>query len=119
MALLDKDGAVSEASWDLIQMIATNPEIYTQVLEFKNTLDENSGKIDWGKFFDSHSIYRLLYTLQIVEAVMEEGEGEGLEKFDVSEDSEKKKANVPQAPPLPGGIVPPPLVDQSAQQEEV
>lgn len=95
MALLDKDGAVSEASWDLIQMIATNPEIYTQVLEFKNTLDEKSGKIDWGKFFDSHSIYRLLYTLQIVEAVMEEGEGEGLEKFDVADDSEKKKANVP------------------------
>lgn len=38
-----------------------------------------TGKLDWAKFFDSQSVYRLLYTLQIVEAVMEEGEGEGLE----------------------------------------
>ena len=32
MSLLDKEGLVSEASWDLIQMLSTNPEIYTQVL---------------------------------------------------------------------------------------
>jgi hypothetical protein len=36
-----------------------------------------------------------LYTLQIVEAVMEEGEGEGAERFDVLEDSDKKKGTVP------------------------
>ena len=92
MSLLDKDGQVSEASWNLIQMLSTNPEIYTQVLELKGTKEEASGKVDWAKFFDSHSIYRLLYTLQIVEAVMEEGEGEGLERVDILEGTEKKKA---------------------------
>ena len=73
------------------------------MLELKGTQDESTGKVDWGKFFDNHSIYKLLYTLQIVEAVMEEGEGEGLERIDVLDDSAKKGAVIPQAPPLPGG----------------
>ncbi len=36
---------------------------------------------------------------------MEEGEGEGLEKIDIVDESESKKkaqAAIPQAPPLPG-----------------
>ena len=62
ISLLDKTGAVSESAWNLIQMLATNPEIYTTVLELKNAKDQE-GKINWSKFFDNHSIYRLLYTL--------------------------------------------------------
>ena len=67
--------------------------------------DSASGSIDWDKFFNSTSIYRQLYTFQIVEAVMEEGEGEGLEKIDILDENESKKkgqAVIPQAPPLPG-----------------
>jgi hypothetical protein len=67
-------------------------------------------KIDWAKFFDSNSIYRLLYTLQIVEAVMEEGEGEGLEKIEVVDLTlaNQVKKPPPPAPPLPGaGVLPP------------
>jgi hypothetical protein len=67
--------------------------------------DNISGSIDWDKFFNSTSIYRLLYTLQIVEAVMEEGEGEGLEKIEILDENDSKKkaqAAIPQAPPLPG-----------------
>jgi hypothetical protein len=67
--------------------------------------DSASGAINWDKFFNSTSVYRLLYTLQIVEAVMEEGEGEGLEKIDIVDESESKKkaqAAIPQAPPVPG-----------------
>ena len=47
-----------------------------------------------------------MYTLQIVEAVMEEGEGEGLEKIVIVEtDSETTtKKKIPTAPPLPGAI---------------
>ena len=56
-------------------MLATNRILYTRVLQLKTAIDEKSGKIDWTKFFDSQSDYKLLYTLQIVEAVMEEGEG--------------------------------------------
>lgn len=110
MSLLDKESSVSEASWDLIQMLATSPEIYTRVLELKAARVEGSGAIDWEKFFDSNSVYRLLYTLQIVEAVMEEGEGEGLEKVDVLDTSntQKKAGPIPVPPPLAGaGILPP------------
>ncbi len=32
MSLLDKEGPVPEATWNLIQMLSTNPEIYTSVL---------------------------------------------------------------------------------------
>jgi hypothetical protein len=42
----------------------------------------------------------LLYTLQIIEAVMEEGEGEGLEKVEIVDDDSKR--NIPKPPPLPG-----------------
>ena len=37
---------------------------------------------------------------------MEEGEGEGLERFDVLEESDKKKAANTQAPAIPGGAIP-------------
>jgi hypothetical protein len=47
MSLLDKDGPVSEASWNLIQMLSTNPEIYTQVLGLKGAKDEATGKVNW------------------------------------------------------------------------
>jgi hypothetical protein len=55
----------------------------------RNALNPETGTVDWAKFFDSNSVYRLLYTLQIVEAVMEEGEGEGLERIDVIDESDK------------------------------
>jgi hypothetical protein len=70
--------------------------------------DSANGTIDWDKFFNSSSVYRLLYTLQIVEAVMEEGEGEGLEKIDILDETESKKkaqAAIPQPPPLAGSGV--------------
>lgn len=51
-------------------------------------------------------MYKLLYTLQIVEAVMEEGEGEGMESIVVvnADDENTKKKNVPNPPPLIGPI---------------
>jgi len=88
-------------------MLATSPEIYMRVLQVKSARDPETGNINWTKFFDSNSVYKLLYTLQIVEAVMEEGEGEGLERVDVIDDTAIKK-NVPTAPPLPGAAVLPP-----------
>lgn len=63
MSLLDRHDGASEASWDLIQMLATNQELYKRVLQLKTDKDAQTGKIDWTKFFDSGSVYRLLYTL--------------------------------------------------------
>lgn len=89
-------------------MLATNQELYKRVLQLQTALNPATGKIDWAKFFDSNSVYKLLYTLQIVEAVMEEGEGEGLESATIIDEVyDKKKANIPDAPPLPIGPKPP------------
>ena len=63
MVLLDRDDSVSQTSWDLIQMLATNRIIYRRVLQLKTAINETTQKIDWSKFFDTHSVYKLLYTL--------------------------------------------------------
>jgi len=49
--------------------------------------------------------------LQIIEAVMEEGEGEGLERVNVLDEVEikKKTGPVPTPPTLPGATVPLPI----------
>ena len=63
MVLLDRDDSVSQTSWDLIQMLATNRIIYRRVLQLKTAINETTKKIDWSKFFDTQSVYKLLYTL--------------------------------------------------------
>ena len=63
MSLLDKSPEVAASSWNLIQMLATSPEIYTRVLRVSSARVDG-GHIDWAKFFDDNSsVYRLLYTL--------------------------------------------------------
>ena len=52
-------------------MLATNPTLYRQVLKLDIAKTGDSGKVEWAKFFDKSSWYRLLYTLQIVQAVLE------------------------------------------------
>ena len=84
------------------------------MLELTTALDKETQKIDWNKFFDTTSIYKLLYTLQIIEAVMEEGEGSGLERINLVEEDESMKKKAPVAPPLPGL---PKITEQPAVQD--
>jgi hypothetical protein len=67
MSLLD-DGTteVAEEAWELLQMLATNPTLYREVLKLDTARAADSQSIDWTRFFDKSSSYRLLYTLQIV-----------------------------------------------------
>ena len=74
LSLLSRSDSVCQNTWELIQMLATNQKMYRRVLELKNAIDENTKVLNWDKFFDTESAYKLLYTLQIIEAVMEEGE---------------------------------------------
>ena len=75
MSLLD-DGAteVAKEAWELLQMLATNPTLYREVLKLDTAKAADSQSVDWTRFFDKSSSYRLLYTLQIVQAVLEDGE---------------------------------------------
>lgn len=77
MNLLDgKDSNVSGEAWELIQMLATNQTFYQRVLKLEIAKKEGSAKVEWSKFFDRSSTYRLLYTLQIVQAVLEDTEAD-------------------------------------------
>lgn len=59
-------------------MLATNRRMYEQVLSLEGSKD--SDKINWSNFFDGDSIYKQIYRMEIVEAVMEEGDkGKGLD----------------------------------------
>lgn len=67
MSLLDEgDSVVAEEAWELIQMLVTNQELYRRVLQLEIAMQEGSSTVDWSKFFDRGSSYKLLYTLQIV-----------------------------------------------------
>ena len=99
MGILDRRDAASESSWDLIQMLATNEVLYKRVLEL-DIAKGNDQKIDWNKFFDKSSVYKLLYTLQIVEAVMEDSHSG--ERIVSIEEEDKIKVHVPPPPPPPG-----------------
>lgn len=73
MNLLDRNDDTSSQVWDLIRMLATNEQIYKEVLSLDSALDAN-GKVQWESFFENKNVYRRIYNLEIIEAVMEEGE---------------------------------------------
>lgn len=73
MSLLDKDDEAAEDVWELIRMLATNENIYREVLSLESAKD-SSGKIEWTSFFENASVYKRIYNLEIIEAVMEEGD---------------------------------------------
>ena len=51
----------------MIKNVSTNPSLYQRVLK----LDHNEN-FSWDNIFDSSSIYKILYSLQIVESLLEQ-----------------------------------------------
>jgi len=49
--------------WELLMKLPTNPQIKTKLKE----IEENT---DWGALLDSNNLYRLFYSLQIVDAIL-------------------------------------------------
>ena len=75
MSLLAADDkTVQEETWELVQMLATNIDFYRKVLKLDIARGGDSDDVDWTKFFDRSHSYRLIYTLQIVQAVLEDDE---------------------------------------------
>ena len=79
--LLEREGEVASNAWTFIKTMTTNPHLYKRIL----ALDLDP-EFEWGRIFEDSSIYKMLYTLQIVEALLEEeetaGEGENDEAMD-------------------------------------
>lgn len=71
MALLDRKDESSYQVWELIRMLATNQKIYDEVISIENAVSAK-GDIDWKVFFDGNSVYRQIYNLEIIEAIMED-----------------------------------------------
>ena len=74
MDLLNRNDETSPDVWDLIRMLATNQELYQQVLSMSEAKNEN-GEISWQKFFEGSSMYKQIYSLEIIEELMEAGSG--------------------------------------------
>lgn len=65
-SLLDLDGEIATNAWNLIKKLTTNPHLYKGILR----LDKDP-QFQWEKVFDSSNICKMLYSLQIVESLLE------------------------------------------------
>jgi len=84
MGLLDRNDQASKDAWDLIRQLSTNQDLYEDVLKL-NSIKSADGKLNWDQFFDSEHMYKLIYNLEIIEAVMEEGESLGAKRIELIE----------------------------------
>ena len=58
----------------MIRMLATNPTLYQTVYQLDS---ENSDtEFKWSKVFDSTNVHKMLYSLEIVEAILLKEEDE-------------------------------------------
>jgi len=72
MDVLDQRQEAQADAWDLIRMLATNEEMYREVLTLKQVKDAETGLINWQKFFNNSSVYKQIYNFEIIEAFMNE-----------------------------------------------
>jgi len=86
MGILDRNDSASLEAWELVRKLATNQELQTSVLRFEQEEAQNKdNKVDWDKFFDNTSVYRLIYKLEIMEAFIEEDENSNLARVELVE----------------------------------
>ena len=69
-SLLDYGGKIAIEAWKLLNRLPTSPEIFKEIIQLKGVRGEQ--KKNWELILDSNSIYRLLYTLHVIEFLMED-----------------------------------------------
>lgn len=66
--LMEKgENEVAQQAWSLVRTVSTNPQLYRKVLALDRDAD-----FKWEDVLDAHNIHKLLYSLQIIEALLEE-----------------------------------------------
>lgn len=55
--------------WELVRMLATNQQIYQEVLSLSQAQQEDG--VDWSKVFEDSSLFKQIYKQEIIVAVME------------------------------------------------
>ena len=71
--ILDMGGPVAADVWGLISRLTTNPQLYDDILNF-DTKYGKEGVVEWEKVINNQSIYRFIYSLQIIEYFLDEPE---------------------------------------------
>jgi hypothetical protein len=69
MSLLEFDGEVSKKAVEAINMHATNPVLFKKVKSIENFTSE-SENFDWDSLFEGSNVHSMLYTLEIIEAML-------------------------------------------------
>ena len=69
-SLLDYGGKIAIEAWKLLNRLPTSPEIFKEIIQLKGVRGEQSK--NWDLILDSNSIYKLLYTLHVIEFLMED-----------------------------------------------
>ena len=69
-SLLDYGGKIAIEAWKLLNRLPTSPELFKEIIELKGVRGEQSK--NWDLILDSNSIYKLLYTLHVIEFLMED-----------------------------------------------
>lgn len=65
--LLYLGNEVSNTAWTFIKYLTTSPSLYSKILKLEKNED-----FKWENIFDNENIYKMLYSLQIVESLLEE-----------------------------------------------
>ena len=85
-SLLNRIEEYSVDVWDLVRMLNTNKQIFTQILSLKN---ETEGEIDWSTVFGDSSLFKKIYKQEIIMAVMEREEAEMTERVVITDEQDE------------------------------
>ena len=113
MGLLDRNDETTSDVWNLIRSLATNQSMYKQVVSLSGSRDAN-GKLDWNQFFNSGSSYKQIYIQEIIEELMESGQGDMNQRVMFVEYQDRTVAGVGKLVPYPRG----PLSGSQSTNEE-
>ena len=70
-SLLDRNDSYSKEVWDLVRMLNTNRQTFTQILTLSK---DGANGVNWAKVFEDESLYKQIYKQEIIMAVMERDE---------------------------------------------
>lgn len=77
-SLLDRNDEASQDVWELVRMLATNQQMYQEVLSLSQA--ESDEGINWASVFEDASLFKQIYKQEIIVAVMEASKAGGDDK---------------------------------------
>lgn len=76
MSLLDMHKEVSSRSLEMVEMLATCPILYDRVISLNGEREGGEQDFNWAQIFDASNVHKMLYSLEIVEAILVRDQGQ-------------------------------------------